>query len=219
MTDREIRKEGDSLFDFKFLQCTGGKSKHLMLPSVSPGFKWTASAVAGKNAKTPIYILAREELMCVSLDSSSEDSEEEDDIFLDKASTSKVKASKDKASKDKASKDDDTSQNVRKEVILIDCSPSTHQEEPSFYSDYVGLLGDQENKECLSPTPPPMSHNDEEGGLGGITVSCLLQKHRSGCLPSEREEKCLIVVRRRHVWSDTLHQFKCGIDLHWGSNA
>ncbi len=63
MTDREIRKEGDSLFDFKFLQCTGGKSKHLMLPSVSPGFKWTASAVAGKNAKTPIYILAREELM------------------------------------------------------------------------------------------------------------------------------------------------------------
>ncbi len=52
------------------------------------------------------------------------------------------------------------------------------------------------------------------GEEGCTSVSFLLQKHRSDCLPSDRdEEKVLIVVRRRHVWSDTLHQFKCGIDL------
>ena len=52
----------DSLFNFKILQSTGGNSKRLMIPSVSPGYKWTASAVAGKNAKVPIYILAKDRL-------------------------------------------------------------------------------------------------------------------------------------------------------------
>lgn len=56
------------LFDFSILQQTGGASKSLTVPAVSSSFKWTASAVAGKNAKVPIYIIAREDLkVCSSL--------------------------------------------------------------------------------------------------------------------------------------------------------
>ena len=72
MSEREIFREitsvfkvpmgNDSLFYFKILQTTGGRSKSLTMPAVSPTFKWTASAVAGRNAKTPIYILAKDEL-------------------------------------------------------------------------------------------------------------------------------------------------------------
>ena len=53
--------------------------------------------------------------------------------------------------------------------------------------------------------------NREEGDS---SVSFLLQKHRSDCLPVDREEnKTLIVVRRRHIFLDALHQFRCGIDF------
>ena len=46
-------------FLFDILQVTGTS---LMIPAVSSSYKWTASAVAGKNAKVPIYIIAGEEL-------------------------------------------------------------------------------------------------------------------------------------------------------------
>ena len=52
----------DSLFFFKVLQPTGGKSKSLTIPSVSSTYKWTASALCGKNSKVPIYILAVDDL-------------------------------------------------------------------------------------------------------------------------------------------------------------
>ena len=52
-------------FQFEILQATGGTSKSLTIPAVS---KWTASAIAGKNAKVPIYILAKDNLqaLCVT---------------------------------------------------------------------------------------------------------------------------------------------------------
>jgi hypothetical protein len=40
----------------------GGSSKSLMVPSLSASFHWSAVSVAGKNSKSPIYILAEEEL-------------------------------------------------------------------------------------------------------------------------------------------------------------
>lgn len=54
-------------FAFTLLQQTGGASKSLIVPAVSSSFKWTASVVAGKNAKVPIYIAAREELDVILL--------------------------------------------------------------------------------------------------------------------------------------------------------
>ena len=71
MTEDEIFDEIRDIFqgpmknnEFKFdiLHTTGGGSKTLVIPAVSKHFRWTASSVAGKNAKTPVYILAREEL-------------------------------------------------------------------------------------------------------------------------------------------------------------
>lgn len=52
----------DRYFAFSVLQHTGGASKSLTIPAVSTSYKWKASGVAGENAKTPIYILAKEEL-------------------------------------------------------------------------------------------------------------------------------------------------------------
>ena len=76
MSEKEIFQEICSVFSkpmnnnlnfsFSVLQVTGGASKSLTVPSVSASFKWTASAVAGKNAKVPIYIMAREELKVCS---------------------------------------------------------------------------------------------------------------------------------------------------------
>ncbi len=52
----------ESLFNFKILQPAGGTSKCLTVPSVSSSYRWTASAVCGKNSKVPIYILAVDDL-------------------------------------------------------------------------------------------------------------------------------------------------------------
>ncbi len=49
-------------FKFKILQSSGGDSRSLIFPELSHSYRWTASAVAGRNAKTPIYILAEDEL-------------------------------------------------------------------------------------------------------------------------------------------------------------
>lgn len=75
MSEEEIRTEIRSVFkkamkdkaDFEFsiLQPAGGSSKCLTIPSLSESFKWTASAVAGKNSKTPIYILAEDDLQVI----------------------------------------------------------------------------------------------------------------------------------------------------------
>lgn len=49
-------------FQFKILQSSGGDSRSLMVAELSASYKWSASAVAGKVAKTPIYILAEDNL-------------------------------------------------------------------------------------------------------------------------------------------------------------
>ena len=77
MTEMQIFNEISSVFNdsfggrenfrFLILQSTGGFSKSLMIPKVSNQYKWSASSVAGKNAKMPIYILAQEPLkVCLS---------------------------------------------------------------------------------------------------------------------------------------------------------
>ena len=53
---------GNKQFQFDILQSTGGNSRSLTIPAVSSTFKWSASAVASKSVKTPIYILAQDEL-------------------------------------------------------------------------------------------------------------------------------------------------------------
>ena len=58
--------EDNEYFKFNILQSTGGSSKTLVVPALSSSYKWTASAVAPKHVKTPIYILAREPLkVCI----------------------------------------------------------------------------------------------------------------------------------------------------------
>ena len=49
-------------FMFPILQPSGGSSKSLSIPALSSSYKWTAGAVAGKNSKMPIYILAEDPL-------------------------------------------------------------------------------------------------------------------------------------------------------------
>ena len=54
---------GNTEFLFEVLQPMGGTSKCLAIPSLSNSFKWTASAIVPKNAKSPLYILAKEPLV------------------------------------------------------------------------------------------------------------------------------------------------------------
>lgn len=49
-------------FRFAVLQTSGGDSKSLMVPELSSSYKWTATAIAGRNAKVPIYVLAEDDL-------------------------------------------------------------------------------------------------------------------------------------------------------------
>lgn len=58
----EVPMDRDKLFRFKILQPSGGSSKSLSAPVRSASFTWTASSVAGKNTRVPIYILAQDEL-------------------------------------------------------------------------------------------------------------------------------------------------------------
>ena len=58
---------GDPNFRFDVLQSAGGRCKSLVVPSTSESFQWTASAIAPKNTKMPIYIIAREQLTLVML--------------------------------------------------------------------------------------------------------------------------------------------------------
>ena len=53
----------DNRFEFQILQSSGGDSRNLVIPELSSSYKWTAAAIAGRNAKAPIYILAVDELM------------------------------------------------------------------------------------------------------------------------------------------------------------
>ena len=54
---------GNTEFLFEVLQPMGGTSKCLAIPSLSNSIKWTASAIVPKNAKSPLYILAKEPLV------------------------------------------------------------------------------------------------------------------------------------------------------------
>ena len=59
--------EGKDDFPFTILQPAGGASRSLVVPSLSSSFQWTASSVAGKNIKVPIYILTGADLkVCYS---------------------------------------------------------------------------------------------------------------------------------------------------------
>ena len=58
----EVAMGKDKDFPFKILQNSGGSSRTLNTPAVSSSFKWTASAVSGRNAKVLIFILADAEL-------------------------------------------------------------------------------------------------------------------------------------------------------------
>lgn len=74
MDEPHIRAEIQSVFHtpvrcnpaflFTFLQQSVGGCKFLMVPELSSAYRWTAGAgaVAGRNAKVPIYILAEDEL-------------------------------------------------------------------------------------------------------------------------------------------------------------
>ena len=53
---------GDTFFRFHILQKSGFGSKCLGIPEVSSSYEWSAGTVAGKDAKSPIYILARDKL-------------------------------------------------------------------------------------------------------------------------------------------------------------
>ena len=55
----------DDEFSFTILQQSGGGSKFLMVPELSSSYKWTAGAVAGRNSKVPIYILAEDRLKVI----------------------------------------------------------------------------------------------------------------------------------------------------------
>ena len=57
-----IPMQGNNDFKFKVLQSSGGESRNLVIPQLSPSYRWTASAFSGKNSKTPIYILALDDL-------------------------------------------------------------------------------------------------------------------------------------------------------------
>ena len=58
---RRPMKDRDN-FMFTILQPSGGSSKSLSIPALSSSYKWTTGAVAGKNSKIPIYILAEDPL-------------------------------------------------------------------------------------------------------------------------------------------------------------
>jgi len=71
MTESQIFAEISSVFKettnsgtlkFSILQSTGSSGKSLTIPRTSDSYKWSASGVAGKYAKNPIYILADEPL-------------------------------------------------------------------------------------------------------------------------------------------------------------
>ena len=54
--------DDDPLFKFTILQPSGGGSKTLPKPALSLSYRWTASAVAGKQSRSPVYILAEDKL-------------------------------------------------------------------------------------------------------------------------------------------------------------
>ena len=54
-------------FQFDVLQPIGGKGKGLTVPALSPNYQWTASSILPKNAKCPLYILAKEPLIKVTI--------------------------------------------------------------------------------------------------------------------------------------------------------
>lgn len=56
----------NSSFSFDVLQPTGGKRKELIIPALSSSYKWTASSIVPKNAKSPLYIIAKEPLIKVN---------------------------------------------------------------------------------------------------------------------------------------------------------
>ena len=63
----EVPFGNSSSFQFEVLQAAGESSKMLTVPATSSSFKWTASSIVSKSPKTPIYIMAIDELKVTSL--------------------------------------------------------------------------------------------------------------------------------------------------------
>ena len=57
---------GSTTFPFEVLQPTGGSSKSLTVPALSDTYEWSATSIVPKNAKSPIYVRAKEALVNVS---------------------------------------------------------------------------------------------------------------------------------------------------------
>ena len=79
MSDKDVEQEicsifrgpmqNNPVFPFSYLQCTGGGSKSLTIPSQSTSFKWTPQLVAHLLSESgTIYILAQDDLYHVDLD-------------------------------------------------------------------------------------------------------------------------------------------------------
>ena len=79
MSDKDVEQEirsifrgpmqNNPVFPFSYLQCTGGGSKSLTIPSHSTSFKWTPQQVARLSSQSgTIYILAQDDLYHVDLD-------------------------------------------------------------------------------------------------------------------------------------------------------
>ena len=59
--------DGSNTFLFDVLQPAGCHTKSLTIPALSDSFKWTASTIVSKNAKVPLYILAKESLKGIQI--------------------------------------------------------------------------------------------------------------------------------------------------------
>lgn len=46
----------------------------------------------------------------------------------------------------------------------------------------------------------------------GLSIPDLIEAHRAQYLPTNASDKVRVVVRRKHVLEDTLHQLRCGLD-------
>ena len=71
-----IPMKGDKKFQFKILKTCGGGSRSLSVRQTSASYKWTASTLAGKNAKCPIYILAEDDLALIKDETTHNDAED-----------------------------------------------------------------------------------------------------------------------------------------------
>ena len=98
----------------------------------------------------------------------------------------------------------------------------------------MSLLSDDDssvNRDTCSPSPPPFSPltpadewlvalisltssiNYFLYSSDGMSVATMLQRQKTKFLPVDTSDYQRVVVRRRHIWTDALRQFKSGINF------